>query len=106
PGAVVAVDTLDAVLGDRVAAGVKVDVEGAEALVLAGATRALSERRIKVLQLEWNECSADLLGQDRAPVAELLRGHGYRLYRPDRTGALVAVSDAGYGPDVFALPQP
>jgi FkbM family methyltransferase len=84
----VAVDTLDAVLGDAVAAGVKIDVEGAERLVLEGARRALAERRIGVLQIEWNAASQSLLGQTRAPVARLLRGYGYRLMAPDARGVL------------------
>lgn len=58
----VQVRTLDEVLGSRAAAGVKVDVEGAERLVLEGAETALRERRIAVLQLEWNERSQEVLG--------------------------------------------
>ena len=84
----VAVDTLDNLLGDRYAAGVKIDVEGVERLVLAGAGRALAKARIGVLQLEWNAMSQRVLGESREPVARLLAGHGYRLLRPDRHGVL------------------
>ncbi len=91
PGEEIAVDTLDNVLGDRCAAGVKVDVEGAERLVLEGARRALSERRIGVLQLEWNSMSRSLLAETRAPVAELLREYGYTFMRPDTRGQLHAL---------------
>lgn len=101
----VATTTLDAVLGSRLAAGVKIDVEGAERLVLEGASRALEERRLLCVQLEWNECSVSLLGEDRGPVADLLRRHGYRLYRPDPQGVLVEVREPSFGPDVFALPD-
>lgn len=95
--------TLDAVLGDRHAAGVKIDVEGAERLVLEGAGRALAEHRIDVLQVEWNGMSTFLLQEGREPVAALLRENGYRLCRPDPTGAL-APATAEMGPvDMFAL---
>jgi hypothetical protein len=39
----ITVDTLDNVLGDRHATGVKIDVAGAERLMLDGARRALSQ---------------------------------------------------------------
>jgi FkbM family methyltransferase len=98
------VDTLDRVLGGRYAAGVKIDVEGAERLVLEGAGRALAEHRIGVLQLEWNELSERVLGDSRAPVAELLGRHGYVLRRPDPRGVLreTHVADTR-GEDVFAV---
>lgn len=96
--------TLDAILGDRHAAGVKIDVEGYERLVLQGATMALSERRIDCLQLEWNDLSKTALGESRHPIRDLLRGYGYSLYRPDERGRLVPDPDAGVGADVFALP--
>ena len=101
-GVEVEVGTLDALLGERVARGVKIDVEGAERLVLEGAEHALSQGRIELLQIEWNECSMALLGEDRRPVAALLARHGYALYRPDDTGSLVPVADPEPGPDVFA----
>jgi FkbM family methyltransferase len=82
------VDTLDNVIGDRYAAGVKIDVEGVERLVLEGAPRALAQRRIGVLQVEWNAMSQRVLGETRAPVAALLARHGYRLVRPDQRGML------------------
>jgi FkbM family methyltransferase len=94
--------TLDEVLGDRTAAGVKLDLEGAERLAVEGAADALSEHRIGHLQLEWNWCSSDLLGETREPLAKLLRGWGYRLYRPDESGRLQSIDDDAFGPDVFA----
>jgi len=100
----VTVDTLDNVLGDRFAAGVKIDVEGAERLVLGGAARALTERRIGVLQLEWNAMSQRLLGETRAPVADLLERHGYWLGRPDQHGVLrPAAASPESSHDVFAV---
>jgi FkbM family methyltransferase len=100
----VAVETLDAIVGDRVVAGLKIDVEGAEALVLAGASRLLADQRARLIQLEWNDASVDLLGQDRQPLRRLLAGYGYELFRPDRHGDLVPTDGSGFGADVFARP--
>ena len=102
---VVAVETLDGVVGDRVVHGLKIDVEGAEALVLAGAERLLAEHRARLIQLEWNEASVDLLGQDREPLRELLGDHGYEFCRPDRQGDLKPTNGKGFGSDVFARPR-
>ena len=44
------------------------------------------------------------LGADRRPVAELLVGYGYRLYRPDLAGCLIPVTAPGFDADVFACP--
>lgn len=96
--------TLDDVLGDRTAAGVKVDVEGAEALVVAGASRALSQRRIGLLQLEWNPQSEANFGGTREDLAATLAGYGYEICRPDADGALHPVEQVGVGWDVFARP--
>jgi FkbM family methyltransferase len=98
--------TIDSLVGDRHVAGMKVDVEGFEIDVLRGCARALGERRIGLIQLEWNEASTAALGTDRRPVAQLLAGYGYLLYRPDQAGRLVPVADPGFGADVFARPAP
>ena len=94
--------TVDSLIGDRYAAGMKVDVEGFEIDVLRGAARALADQRIGLIQLEWNEASTFAVGTDRRPIAELLAGYGYRLHRPDPTGRLAPVTDPGFGADVFA----
>lgn len=96
--------TIDEVIGDRIVAGMKVDVEGFERLVLEGATRALAEKRIRCIQLEWNSASVRVLGEDREPVAALLRETGYTLHHPDQDAALHVLPTAGFGADVFALP--
>ena len=96
--------TIDSLIGGRHVAGMKVDVEGFEIDVLRGCTRALSERRIGLIQLEWNAMSQMALGADRRPVADLLAQHGYQLFRPDPQGRLVPVTDPGFGVDVFARP--
>ncbi len=97
--------TLDGLVGDRTIDGLKVDVEGAELLVLRGAQRLLAERRIKLIQLEWNESSLDLLQEDRSPIAELLASNGYELHRPNERGELIPLTDDGFGADVFAKPS-
>lgn len=97
--------TIDSILVDRTAAGMKIDVEGFEIDVLRGCKRALSEHRLRLIQLEWNATSTGAVGTDRQPVADLLAEHGYSLWRPDRNGALMPVVDVSFGPDVFARPD-
>jgi FkbM family methyltransferase len=98
--------TVDSLIGGRFVAGMKVDVEGFEIDVLRGCEQALSEHRIGLIQLEWNAASRSAVATDRRPVADLLAGHGYSLYRPDRGGSLSPVAHLGFGPDVFARPSP
>ena len=98
--------TLDDVLGARTAAGVKIDVEGAELLVLKGAERALTERRIRLMQLEWLGSSDRTVGEPRDAVAQLLEGYGYELLTPGDDGALSAPDHLGpQQPDLFARPR-
>jgi FkbM family methyltransferase len=97
--------TIDSVIGDRAVAGMKIDVEGYEIDVLRGCSRALAEHRIRLIQLEWNSTSQAAVGTDRLPVAKLLAGHGYSLYRPDLRGVLVPIMDMSFGADVFARPD-
>jgi FkbM family methyltransferase len=97
--------TVDSIIGGRVVAGMKVDVEGYEIEVLRGCARALSEHRLKLIQLEWNSMCEAAVGTDRRPVADLLADHGYSLYRPDRDGRLVALGSLDFGADVFARPD-
>jgi FkbM family methyltransferase len=97
--------TLDSVIGDATVAGLKLDTEGAERLVLEGAERALAEGRIKLIQLEWNYASIKQLGEDRTPVAKMLNKYGYRLVRPKRDGSLErpVIDLAVTSEDVFAV---
>ena len=105
-GTSVSMVTLDSVIGDRQVAGMKVDVEGFEIDVLRGATRALADRRIALMQLEWNDASWEAVGSDRAPVADMLASYGYALFRPDGKGRLVPTRDVVGIADVFAAPEP
>lgn len=102
---IVPVQTLDALIGDRMVDGLKIDVEGAELLVLAGAQRLLSSQRVRLIQLEWNQKSLELLGQKRASTAAFLASYGYELFRPNARGDLTPVQDLEFGADVFAKPR-
>lgn len=96
--------TLDQVLGDRVAHGVKVDVEGAERFVLEGAHQALAEGRLRVIQLEYNTLAQTYYGETRLPLRAMLAEYGYSFLRPDDDGNLVpARIGRGGGPDIFAV---
>jgi FkbM family methyltransferase len=97
--------TIDSIVKNRIVAGMKVDVEGFEFEVLRGCETALSEHRVRLIQLEWNATSLGAAGADRRPVADLLARHGYCLLRPTRNGTLVPLVDLDFGPDVFARPD-
>jgi FkbM family methyltransferase len=97
--------TVDSLIGERRVTGMKVDVEGFEIDVLRGAARALADRRIDLIQIEWNHASAFAVGTDRRPIVDLLAQHGYRLYRPDSGGRLAPVTGHDFGADVFARPD-
>jgi FkbM family methyltransferase len=98
----VRVEALDTQFAHGHARGMKIDVEGAERKVLEGCARALSEGRIDVIQLEWNETARLNFGETREPVARLLGQAGYRLFRPTLDGTLVPTT-AKEGSDVFAV---
>jgi FkbM family methyltransferase len=98
----VAVTTLDDVLDDRTAAGVKIDVEGFELDVLLGASRTLGEQRVGVLQLEWNSMARERFGRGRHEIAQTLLDADYVLARPDDHGRL-RPTVADEGPDLFAV---
>ncbi len=104
-GITVDVDTLDSVIGERRVSGLKIDVEGAERRVLLGAHRLLTDQRVDLIQLEWNDMAQVNFGEDREPVAALLEAAGYEITRPDENGDLTVVTDTGPGADVFARPQ-
>jgi FkbM family methyltransferase len=98
--------TIDSIISNRVVAGMKVDVEGFEIEVLRGCEQALSEQRVRLIQLEWNSTSMEAGGTDRRPVADLLAKHGYSLYCAEPDGSLTRLTDLRFGPDVFARPSP
>ncbi len=59
-------------------------------------------KRIRLLQLEWNDASERLLGQSRDCIIDRLTRYGYELCRPDEQGNLIPINDFRYGRDVFA----
>ena len=95
--------TLDELVGGIPTAGVKIDVEGFEEIVLDGATETLERGLVRTFQLEWNSASERALGRSRQPVADRLLRAGYTLSRADERGALHPCSGHGYGADVFAV---
>lgn len=103
-GDCVEVETLDNVVGERTVAGMKIDVEGAERLVLEGARAALSSGRIRAMQIEWNSLSHQVLGESRKPISDLLQGFGFRFCRPDQEGVLrPSDPDSLDDSDIFAV---
>ena len=102
-GVEVEVRTLDAVLGNRTADGVKIDVEGAEHMVLDGARTALVEGRLPIIQLEWNVMADRVYGDSRERLAETLSGYGYKFYRPDQHGNLQPAGIETSRTDLFAV---
>jgi FkbM family methyltransferase len=103
-GAEVTMLPIDSIIGNRMVAGMKIDVEGFEIDVLRGCQRALSEHRVRLIQLEWNSTSMQAVGSDRRPVAELLASHGYLLYCAGPDGSLALQPEPGFRPDLFARP--
>ncbi|MDZ5620039.1 FkbM family methyltransferase [Nocardioides bizhenqiangii] len=102
-GQTVEATTLDDVIGDRTVM-VKIDVEGAEEAVLHGASRALSERRITLMQLEWG-LDEGMTVEDRAALLDLLASHDYRMLENDRDGNLTELGDrAPSGLNIFVMP--
>jgi len=95
---------LDELLGDRIAAGVKVDVEGFESFVLRGAKRALAEQRIQLIQMEWNTSCVQASGEQREVTAEFLESFGYEFFMPGDGGEEIPLRTPGPTWDVFARP--
>lgn len=102
PATPVTVTTLDDLLGDRTAAGVKIDVEGFELDVVLGGCRSLREQRVGILQLEWNAMARERFGRGRDEIARALQDFDYVLARPDDQGRLRPTAPEE-GPDLFAV---
>ena len=100
----VEVTTLGRVIGNRVVAGMKIDIEGAERLALLGAADLFAGGNLPLLQLEWNDASERNFGESRDLLRDLLKSYGYELARPDKNGELRREPDPRIGTDVFACP--
>ncbi len=95
--------TLDSVLaetGDPHVDLLKIDVEGAELLVLRGAERTLADPRLFAVFLELHPDQ----GVDPADVRDLLAGHGFSLRDPENIEA--EVQAPARSKDLVALRPP
>jgi FkbM family methyltransferase len=80
---------------------VKLDVEGAELLVLEGAAVTLTQRR-PILVLEADDLHQARYDATAADVLDLVRGYGYRVFRY-RRGALEEVAGPVPGEDDYVF---
>lgn len=102
--------TIDSLVADdqRRVALIKVDVQGAEAMVLAGAQRTIAAHR-PALFLEIDDRTLRRFGSSATDLLEQLTALGYSPRRLDRTGVgapvtheqLIAASDEGKGDALF-----
>lgn len=79
---IVTVETLDAFVKLKRLERIdflKIDVEGYESEILAGARGLLNRQVIKVIQIELDERSLDRAGSQKSSVISLLRKNGYSL---------------------------
>ena len=77
----VAATTLDALLGDRSARFLKIDVEGHEPAVLRGGARVLASGQIEYVLIELAGAVMARSGGSAATLIDLLAGHGYGFVR-------------------------
>lgn len=68
---------------DQNIAVLKIDVEGADTLVLQGAQNLLRSQKIRHIFFEINRPRMQLLGISEHRASELLKAHGYRLEQVD-----------------------
>ena len=81
---------------------VKIDVEGAEELVLQGAS-ALLRRSRPALLFEFNPEAATALGLTSDGAWRLLRDHGYRFFQLDARHGIDEIRSAPAGGNVLAI---
>ena len=87
--------TLDAILPAGPIALAKIDVEGAEAMVLAGFSEHLAVANPPVLIIEADRGSLGRLGSSRAQVLAILKDFGYEPYLVRRRGVAVRAVPTG-----------
>jgi FkbM family methyltransferase len=75
---------------------VKIDVEGAEPMVLAGMRALLAARRVRQVLFEVNHLMLEGTGSTVAGLMQYWRDLAYRLYRVDSDGRRVELTDAGW----------
>jgi len=77
---------------------VSIDTEGEDPLVLFGMERVLAERRVEVVEFEYNRKWKAVLRSARpmAPVIEWMHHHGYYCFWQGNKGALAQLSGQCY----------
>jgi FkbM family methyltransferase len=98
-------DTMDAVvqsLGISKIDFIKIDVEGAEELVLAGSRTTLSQSK-PIILFEINGPASASLGLDKSGAWKLLEAHGYRFFTVDDTIALTRIGSPPTAGNVLAM---
>ena len=73
--------TLDAVLGERHARFLKIDVEGHEPAVLRGASRLLAAQRADYVLLEMTTDAMSRAGSSALELTDAMQSHGYAFVR-------------------------
>ena len=94
----VRLETLDRVLQDSILAAdrnvrlLKIDVEGAEVMVLKGAKQLLEERRVDFIYVEIHPKQMEFFGQKVNSLHHILKMNGYRCVDSDRDGTYALYS--------------
>jgi FkbM family methyltransferase len=83
---------------------IKIDVEGAEPLVLAGAREAISSYR-PVILFEINESAMRALNFAADSAWAILRNHQYRFYQLTEGSILIRVLECPRSGNVWAFPE-
>lgn len=94
----VKVDRLDAVMGERVPTIIKIDVEGFETKVIAGAEKVLQSPALHTVMMETNGSGARY-GFDELALQRKLRDYGFDTYQYEPfSRQLLRVSSEGQRP--------
>ena len=85
----------------------KVDVEGAEDLVLQGAKQLLARRAIECIMFEFNEVCMAENGDSPSSIIHRIESAGYHLIAVDRAGQVFPIFDGMTGVfNIIATRQP
>jgi FkbM family methyltransferase len=81
---------------------IKIDVEGAELMVLKGAVKTLEKHHPK-LMLEYSDTNCKAAGYDRHDLVDFLKPLGYKFYSIENRGKLISLETANDIPDFANL---
>ena len=96
-------ETLDSKIGELPPPDfIKIDVEGAELMVLKGAAKTLEKYHPK-LMLEYSEVNCKAAGYNRHDLVNFLKPMGYTFYSIENRGKLVLLETANEIPDFANL---